>query len=62
MHLAVAQQVHDRAHGRHCAASVGAIAVAAAFAACGRASSITYQASSSSAVETNHASNALGGG
>ena len=47
---------------RHCAASVGERAVAAAFAAYGRASSIVCQASSSRAVETNHASKALGGG
>src|SRR5690606_2443579 len=62
VHLAVAQQVDDRARPAHCAASAGGVAVAAAFAAAGSASSITCHVSSSRAAETNHASKARGGG
>ena len=57
VHLAVAQQVHDRASR----SSGGLLGCAAARAACGRASAIRSSAASSWAAETNQASKADGG-
>jgi len=59
VHLAVAEEVDDGAAPGH---HHGRTALAAAWAAAGSAASMTANASSSSAAETNHASNALGGG